>query len=123
MDWGLTGIGIKLAISRPSNELCDDKFERAAYRLRNPLERLFGRLRESDRVATRSDKLARTYLVFRILTVMRPFLKLPCQSIPTVAINQAAFDHFTFSAAASLTDGNTLQRFGRDPFLHSTVSK
>lgn len=37
-------------------------FDRAAYRLRNAIERTFCRLKDWRRVATRYDKLARNYL-------------------------------------------------------------
>lgn len=36
-------------------------FDREAYRLRNVIERTFGRLKDWRRIATRYDKLARNY--------------------------------------------------------------
>jgi transposase len=37
-------------------------FDRAAYRQRNVIERMFGRLKDFRRIATRYDKLARNFL-------------------------------------------------------------
>ena len=36
-------------------------FDRQAYRLRNLIERMFGRLKDFRRIATRSDKLATNF--------------------------------------------------------------
>jgi transposase len=42
-------------------------YDRTAYRQRNLIERMFGRLKDFRRVATRYDKLARNFLVGVIL--------------------------------------------------------
>jgi putative transposase len=39
-----------------------------AYRQRNLIERMFGRLKDSRRIATRYDKLARNFLAAVVLT-------------------------------------------------------
>ena len=46
-------------------------FDRAAYRLRNVVERTFCRLKDWRRVATRYDKLARNFLA--AVTIARAF--------------------------------------------------
>ena len=42
-------------------------YDRLAYRQRNLIERMFGRLKDFRRIATRYDKLARNFLVGVIL--------------------------------------------------------
>lgn len=50
-------------------------FDRAAYRRRNVIERLIGRVKECRHVATRYDKLAASYLAFVRLAFARISLK------------------------------------------------
>ena len=50
-------------------------FDAAAYRGRNAVERLFGWLKEARAVATRSDKLAQSYLGMVQLAMIRLLLK------------------------------------------------
>jgi transposase len=53
--------GIGAVIPRRSNEPQQRHFDRAAYRERNLVERLFNRLKQRRAVATRYDKLAVRY--------------------------------------------------------------
>jgi transposase len=52
-------------------------FDRAAYRLRNKVERLISRLKQARRVATRYEKRGENYLamvhISMILLWMKPF--------------------------------------------------
>ena len=50
-------------------------FDREAYRGRNVIERLIGRLKEMRAVATRSDKLAKRYLGILHLAMIRILLR------------------------------------------------
>jgi transposase len=55
--------GIRAIIARRANESRrGTRFDRAAYRTRNVVERCFNRLKQSRRVATRYEKLATHYL-------------------------------------------------------------
>jgi transposase len=54
--------GIGAVIPRKSNERRGPRFDRAAYRERNQVERLINRLKQFRRVATRYEKLASSYL-------------------------------------------------------------
>lgn len=53
--------GIRLTIPRKSNEKHRGRFDRAAYRNRNRIERLFNRLKQWRRIATRYEKRASNY--------------------------------------------------------------
>jgi len=53
--------GIGAVIPRRSTEPPQRHFDRAAYRERNRVERLFARLKQHRAVATRYDKLAARY--------------------------------------------------------------
>ena len=44
--------------------------DRIAYRQRNLIERMFGRLKDFRRIATRYDKLARTFLAGVVLAAL-----------------------------------------------------
>jgi transposase len=53
--------GITPVIPTKSNERCNPRFDRAAYRQRNRIERLINRLKQSRRIATRYEKRAVNY--------------------------------------------------------------
>lgn len=53
--------GIQAVIPRKANERRAPRFDRAAYRERNRVERLINRLKQFRRVATRYEKLAVSY--------------------------------------------------------------
>ncbi len=57
-------VGTQAVIPPRSNRLVSRAYDRHLYRLRNLIERFFNRLKQFRRVATRYDKLARSYLVF-----------------------------------------------------------
>jgi transposase len=54
--------GIEPVIPTRSNEPCDPAFDREAYRERNRIERLFNRLKQFRRIATRYEKRGVNYL-------------------------------------------------------------
>jgi transposase len=54
--------GIRVTIPRRSNERRRGSFDRAAYRKRNLVERLFNRLKQFRRIATRYEKRKDNYL-------------------------------------------------------------
>ena len=49
--------------------------ERTLYALRNQIERCFGKLKTSRRLATRYDKTANSYLGFVHIASVRPWLR------------------------------------------------
>jgi len=53
--------GIGPVIPRKKNERRDGRFDRAAYRERNRVERLINRLKQHRAIATRYEKLEETY--------------------------------------------------------------
>lgn len=67
---------IEPVIASRSNEVCDEDFDRQAYRCRNIVERLIGWLKESRRVATRYDKLTSSYLTFVTIAALRRVIRL-----------------------------------------------
>ena len=54
--------GINYTLPRKSNETRTGPFDKAIYRLRNRVERLINRLKQSRRIATRYEKLAENFL-------------------------------------------------------------
>lgn len=54
--------GIRPVIPTKSNERRQSNFDREAYRRRNAIERLFNRLKQFRRIATRYEKRAANYL-------------------------------------------------------------
>ncbi len=56
---GKRGIGI--VIPRKSNEKHRGRFDREAYKARNIVERMFNRLKQFRRIATRYEKRAQNY--------------------------------------------------------------
>jgi transposase len=59
--------GVKAVIPTKSDQPCQPRFDRAAYRGRNRVERSVGRLKQYRRVATRYDKRAVNYLAWIVL--------------------------------------------------------
>jgi transposase len=57
----LRGRGIGMVIARQENERRVGRFDKAAYRQRNVVERLINRLKQFRRVATRYEKRAANY--------------------------------------------------------------
>ena len=53
--------GIRITIPRKSNEHRSGPFDRSVYRLRNRVERLINRAKQSRSLATRYDKRAESY--------------------------------------------------------------
>lgn len=53
--------GIGITIPRKSNETHKGKFDKEANKLRNRVERLFNRLKQYRRIATRNEKRACNY--------------------------------------------------------------
>jgi transposase len=66
--------GIRALIPRRSDQRPGDgrhaPFDRATYRLRNRVERLLNRLKQSRRIATRYEKRARHYLAMLTLAAL-----------------------------------------------------
>lgn len=56
--------GARTVISLRSNRITPRFYDRQLYRYRNLIERFVNRLKHYRRIATRYDKLARTYLAF-----------------------------------------------------------
>lgn len=73
----LRGRGITPVIPTRSNERRNPRFDHAAYRQRNRVERLINRLKQSRRIATRYEKRAVNYHAMvtlgMILLWLRPF--------------------------------------------------
>jgi len=59
--------GIGAVIPRRRDEPPQPTFDRAAYRERNRVERLFNRLKQHRAIATRYDKLAEHYCALLLL--------------------------------------------------------
>lgn len=64
--------GVRYTIPRRSNEKKKGKFDKILYRERNKVERLFSRLKEFRRIATRYEKRAVNYAA--MLTIAAIFL-------------------------------------------------
>lgn len=64
--------GIRYTIPRRSNEKRKGQFDKKVYRERNKVERLFSRLKEFRRIATRYEKRAANYAA--MLTIAAIFL-------------------------------------------------
>lgn len=58
----MPGPGIEPVIPPKANRVAPEPYDAAAYRGRNRVERLFGKLKEFRRVATRYDKRRWMYL-------------------------------------------------------------
>ncbi len=59
--------GIGIVIPRKSNEKHRGRFDRDAYKARNIVERMFNRLKQFRRIATRYEKRAQNYKAMLIL--------------------------------------------------------
>jgi len=59
--------GIRITIPHKANEHQGGPFDRAIYRERNRVERLFGRLKQYRRLATRYEKRAENYRVMWVI--------------------------------------------------------
>jgi transposase len=66
--------GIRITIPRRKDEKHRGTFDRAIYRLRNQVERLFNRLKQFRRVATRYEKRAENYLAVVVIAAMTLWL-------------------------------------------------
>ena len=60
----IQGTGAKACIPPKSNRLDPRPYDKALYKERNQVERMFGKLKEFRRVATRYDKLIKTFMGF-----------------------------------------------------------
>ena len=58
---------IKTVIPSTASRSCPIPYSKSAYRQRNLIERMFARLKDFRRVATRYDKLARNFLAGALL--------------------------------------------------------
>lgn len=70
----LTGRAIRPVIPTRKDEPRREDFDREAYRRRNVVERLVGRLKECRRLATRYEKLAVNFLAMIHLVMIRFYL-------------------------------------------------
>lgn len=71
----LQGRGIGCVIPKPKNQRRGGFFDRQADRERNQVERLFARLKQFRKLATRYDKRAEHFLAFLYLASIRIWLK------------------------------------------------
>jgi transposase len=58
---------IKTVIPSTASRSCPIPYSKSAYRQRNLIERMFARLKDFRRIATRYDKLARNFLAGALL--------------------------------------------------------
>jgi transposase len=65
--------GAEAVIPSTASRRAPIPFDRTAYRQRNLIERMFGRLKDWRRVATRYDKLAANYLAGATLAAILTF--------------------------------------------------
>jgi len=72
---GVIRRGIQSVIPTKSNERPEPTFDRAAYRERNRVERLIGRLKPFRRIATRYEKRAANYLAMITVAAILPWLR------------------------------------------------
>jgi transposase len=66
--------GIVPVIPTKSDEPRDPRFDREAYRLRNRIERLIGRLKQNRRIATRYEKRGINYAAMLTIGMIRLWL-------------------------------------------------
>ena len=62
--------GIRYTIPRRKQEHRSGPFDRATYRLRNRVERLFNRLKQYRSLATRYEKLAESYRALWVIATI-----------------------------------------------------
>lgn len=70
----LAGRGIRAVIPSRKDQPSQPRFDKEAYRERNAVERLFGRLKAKRRLATRYEKLAGTFLAMLTLAAILEWL-------------------------------------------------
>ena len=87
--------GIRYTIPHRSNEKRKGAFNKELYRERNKVERLFSRLKEFRRIATRYEKRAANYAA--MLTIAAIF-----SLVTRVCIHTLANDHTTLPIQYSL---------------------
>jgi len=73
-DW-LRNHGVKDVIPRRSNERRTTRFAKQAYRKRNIMERVIGRLKECRRIATRYAKTKEHYVAMIKIAAIRHLIK------------------------------------------------
>ncbi len=66
-----------LYVPANSDLMPEDFYDTETYRKRHVIERLFGRIKENKRIATRFDKLDITFLSFIALALLKAY-KLLC---------------------------------------------
>lgn len=74
--------GIEPLIPTKSDEPQDPAFDRALYRERNLVERLFNRFKQFRRLATRYEKRKATYLAFLTIAAILIWLRLAFADTP-----------------------------------------
>lgn len=66
--------GVRAVIPSRKDQRPQPRFDKEAYRERNAVERLFGRLKAKRRLATRYEKLAATFLAMLTLAAILEWL-------------------------------------------------
>jgi transposase len=56
--------GVEAVIPSKTNRIAEIPYDRAQYKARQKVERFFNKLKHFRRIATRYDKLSRTFLAF-----------------------------------------------------------
>lgn len=56
--------GLEAVIPGKTNRLAEIAYDKEQYKLRQKVERFFNKLKQFRRIATRYDKLSRTFLAF-----------------------------------------------------------
>jgi transposase len=70
----LTAIGVEPVIPSKRNRRIPAHFDRELYKLRNLIERMFNKLKNWRRVATRYDKTASSFLAFITIASIKQWL-------------------------------------------------
>jgi transposase len=71
----LTGRGVDPVIPTKSNRKVQRVISKAAYAMRNRIERFFNKIKHSRRVATRYDQLSTSFLGFVMLANIRLWIR------------------------------------------------
>jgi transposase len=61
---GLADRGVEAVIPGKTNRIQEIEYDKEQYKLRQKVERFFNKLKQFRRIATRYDKLSRTFLAF-----------------------------------------------------------